>query len=87
MSRSSHPSSKFVAYPSRRDFVKNSSALVVGSAALAAGIDAAKAAHIAGDDEIKVALIGCGGRGTKAAVQALNTSGKVTLWAMADAFE
>ncbi|MGI9427555.1 MAG: Gfo/Idh/MocA family protein, partial [Bythopirellula sp.] len=30
---------------------------------------------------------GCGGRGTKAAVEALNTSGKVTLWAMADAFE
>lgn len=72
---------------SRRDFVKASSALVAGGAALATGIDIAKAAHVSGDDEIKVAVIGCGGRGTPAAVQALKTDGKVTLWAMADAFE
>ena len=44
--------------------------------------------HAAGTDEtIRVALIGCGGRGTGAAAQALNTAGPVTLWAMADAFE
>jgi myo-inositol 2-dehydrogenase / D-chiro-inositol 1-dehydrogenase len=43
-------------------------------------------AYAAGDDEIKIALIGCGGRGTGAAVQALSTQGRVTLWAMADAF-
>ncbi len=71
---------------SRREFVKTSSALVAGGA-LATGINIAKAAHVAGDDEIKVALIGCGGRGTQAAAQALKTQGKVTLWAMADAFE
>ncbi|MEM8945193.1 MAG: Gfo/Idh/MocA family oxidoreductase [Planctomycetota bacterium] len=71
----------------RRDFVKSSSALVVGGAALATGVNVARAAHIAGDDEIKVAVIGCGGRGTPAAVQALLTKGRVTLWAMADAFE
>ena len=46
----------------------------------------ARAAHPGGSDEIKVALIGCGGRGTGAAVQALATKGKVTLWAAADAF-
>jgi len=73
--------------PSRRDFVKTSSALMASGAAIATGVDIAKAAHISGDDEIKIALIGCGGRGTPAAAQALSTPGKVTLWAMADAFE
>ena len=37
-------------------------------------------------DELKIALIGCGGRGTGAAGQALNTEGPVKLVAMADAF-
>ncbi len=36
---------------------------------------------------LKIALVGCGGRGTGAAGQALATKGKVTLWAVADAFE
>jgi len=72
-------------FPSRREFVRKSSALAVGGASWLTALDVA-GAHVAGDDEIKVALIGCGGRGTGAAVQALNTEGKVTLWAMADAF-
>lgn len=38
------------------------------------------------DDVIKIALIGCGGRGTGAAVQALSTTQNVQLVAMADAF-
>ena len=38
------------------------------------------------DDTIKVALIGCGGRGTGAAMQALLTKQNVKLVAMADAF-
>ncbi len=38
-------------------------------------------------DVIKVALIGCGGRGTGAAVQALSTKQNVQLVAMADAFK
>jgi len=71
--------------PSRRDFVK-ASAVVVSSAALTSGVSLAHAAHFSGDEEIKVALIGCGGRGTGAAGQALRTEGKVKLWAMADAF-
>jgi len=79
--------SSSISQPSRREFVKKSSALMVGGAALATGINIAKAAHIAGDEEIKVAVIGCGGRGTAAAAQAISTQGKVTLWAMADAFE
>ncbi len=72
--------------PTRREFVKNSSRLVAGGAALVSGLDLARAAYVGGDDEIKVAVIGCGGRGTAAAAQALSTEGNVTLWAMADAF-
>ncbi len=40
----------------------------------------------AGDVELRVALVGCGGRGSGAAYQALSTAGKVRLVAMADAF-
>ena len=53
---------------------------------LGTGLNIARAANVAGSGEIKVALIGCGGRGNGAALQALETEGKVTLWAMADAF-
>lgn len=35
---------------------------------------------------IKIALVGCGSRGTGAAAQALGTRGPVKLWAMADLF-
>jgi predicted dehydrogenase len=70
--------------PGRRDFVKTST-LAVGGALLLPNFLAAKA-HIDGDDTIKVALVGCGGRGTGAALQALLTKQNVKLVAMADAF-
>ncbi len=54
---------------------------------MAGSLSIARSAHAGGDDTIKIALIGCGGRGTGAASQALSTSGKVKLIAMADAFE
>ena len=44
--------------------------------------------HAAADETIRVALVGCGGRGTGAAGQALSTkAGPVKLVAMADVFE
>lgn len=61
---------------SRRDFL-------VSSAAIAA----APSLFAAGDDLIKVGLIGCGGRGTGAAGEALQADKNVKLIAMADAFE
>jgi predicted dehydrogenase len=70
---------------SRRSFLKTSSALV-GGALAAANARIARSSHPGGSDEIKVALIGCGGRGAGAATQALSTKGRVTLWAAADAF-
>src|SRR6185369_8766259 len=43
--------------------------------------------HAGGTELLKVGLIGCGGRGTGAAGQALKADRNVKLWAMADAFE
>jgi predicted dehydrogenase len=40
-----------------------------------------------GDEPLRIALVGCGGRGTGAAAQALKTEGPTELVAMADAFE
>jgi predicted dehydrogenase len=42
--------------------------------------------HAAGSDVLRVGLVGCGGRGTGAATQALNADANVKLVAMADAF-
>jgi predicted dehydrogenase len=70
---------------SRRTFLKGSAGLVAG-AAVANGF-LSGAVHAAADDTIKVALIGCGGRGGGAAAQALSTKGSVKLVAVADAFE
>ena len=68
----------------RRSFVKNSSLLAGG---LLAAPLLSKANYFSGaDDTIKIALIGCGGRGTGAATQALSTKQNVKLVAMADAF-
>jgi predicted dehydrogenase len=70
---------------SRRDFVKQSTLLAGG---LLAAPLLSKANYFSGaEDTIKVALIGCGGRGTGAALQALLSKQNVKLVAMADAFK
>jgi predicted dehydrogenase len=69
---------------SRREFVKQTSLLAGG---LIAAPLISRANFFSGaDDTIKIALIGCGGRGTGAATQALLSKQKVKLVAMADAF-
>lgn len=68
----------------RRDFVKQGSML---AGAIAAAPIISRANFFSGsDDVIKVAVIGCGGRGTGAAVQALMSKQHVKIVAMADAF-
>ena len=62
----------------RRHFITTTGA-AVGALAIS------RFAHAAGSDELKIALIGCGGRGTGAAGQALNVPGN-KLVAMGDAF-
>ncbi|HEV3417824.1 MAG TPA: Gfo/Idh/MocA family oxidoreductase [Pirellulales bacterium] len=79
------PNSSPIVTPSRREFLKTSSVIAAGGA-LASTLGIARSAHAAGDDTIKIALVGCGGRGTGACEQALSTTGPVKLVAMADAF-
>jgi predicted dehydrogenase len=69
---------------SRRDFVKTSAA-VVGSL-MASQLPHTANAFYPSDDVINIGVIGCGGRGTGAAVQALSSGQNVRLIAMADAF-
>ncbi|MGN6385971.1 MAG: Gfo/Idh/MocA family protein [Verrucomicrobiota bacterium] len=68
---------------SRRNFLQTTS---FAAGALAAGLSIERTAHAAGDDLLKIALIGCGGRGSGAASQALSTKGNIKLVAMGDAF-
>jgi len=69
---------------SRREFLRTTGRLAAASAL--AGV-ALPHVHAAGSDLIQLALIGCGGRGTGAASNALSTtSGPTKLVAMADVF-
>ncbi len=68
----------------RREFLKSGAALVGGSLAMNIGLQSG--VHAAGSDVIKVGLVGCGGRGTGAASQALNADPNTVLVAMGDAF-
>jgi myo-inositol 2-dehydrogenase / D-chiro-inositol 1-dehydrogenase len=70
---------------SRREFLKTSTAAAVG-ATVAAHFTSLPRAYAAGSDEIRIGLIGCGGRGTGAVINALEAAPGVKLIAMADAF-
>ncbi|MCF7975600.1 MAG: Gfo/Idh/MocA family oxidoreductase [Phycisphaerae bacterium] len=67
----------------RRDFLKQTSG-TLAAAALTSTIGTR--AYAAEDNTLKIALIGCGGRGTGAAANALSTAGPTQLVAMADVF-
>jgi myo-inositol 2-dehydrogenase / D-chiro-inositol 1-dehydrogenase len=69
----------------RREFLKTSS-LFTGGALLSSLPFSSYGYQNSNDDVIKIALVGCGGRGTGAAAQALSTKQNVKLVAMADAF-
>lgn len=67
----------------RRDFVK-ATAIVAGGAVPLSVV--ATSAYGAGSDQLKAGLIGCGGRGTGAAVNILQASDQVRIVALADVF-
>ncbi len=70
---------------SRREFLQQTGGIAVASALAATAIPHV---HAAENNTIQVALIGCGGRGTGAAANALSTkNGPIKLVAMADIFE
>jgi len=71
--------------PSRRQVLKTTGQ-IAAAGALAAAI--VPNVHAAGNDLIQVALVGCGGRGTGAAMNAISTKpGPIKVVAMADAYE
>jgi myo-inositol 2-dehydrogenase/D-chiro-inositol 1-dehydrogenase len=67
---------------SRRGFLKASSAAVVGAATLAVP----RGVHAQGTDILTVGLVGCGGRGSGAALNAMRANQNNRLVAMADVF-
>ncbi|MFK5971797.1 MAG: Gfo/Idh/MocA family oxidoreductase [Flavobacteriaceae bacterium] len=70
---------------SRRTFCKNT-ALLSGAMILPT-LQMNAMVNVFNDKKLKIALVGCGGRGTGAAVQALKADNNIELVAMADAFE
>jgi len=70
---------------SRRQFLKTSSVLTAG-AALAGGLTISQSAHAQGSDQIKLALIGGGGRGTGAIRDRVQVGDNCKVVALADAF-
>lgn len=68
----------------RREFLKTSA--VVAGTAFVGALDPARFAHAAEDNTLKLGLIGCGGRGTGAAGDALKGDPGTKLWAAADIF-
>ncbi len=77
--------SELILPANRRDFLKTSS--IVAGSALAGMTATSRFAHAASSDEIKVALVGCGGRGSGAASDMLASSHPVKIFAMGDLFE
>jgi myo-inositol 2-dehydrogenase/D-chiro-inositol 1-dehydrogenase len=67
----------------RRDFLKLSAA----GAAAVGGLSPARSAHAAGKEVVKIGMIGCGGRCSGAASEALEVGPWVKLVAMYDVFE
>lgn len=70
--------------PSRRDFLRTG-ALTVGGA-FASNLALNSSLHAAGSDILKVGLVGCGGRGTGAAAQALKADPNTQLISFGDTF-
>ena len=67
----------------RRQFLKTGSSALAGATLLGA-LPLDRSVHAAGSDLLKIALVGCGGRGSGAADQAIKAAGNGKLVAMAD---
>src|ERR1041385_9056080 len=79
------PSASSENLSTRREFLKTSA--LVGSVLAAPAILPGKLLAKENSDTLRVGLIGCGGRGSGAASQALTADDNVVLTAMADVFE
>ncbi len=72
--------------PERRQFLQQGSAAALGAGMILPHAASALGARDGRLDTLRIGLIGCGGRGTGAASEALSTAGEVRLVGMADAF-
>ena len=72
---------------SRREFVKKSGTAILGSTLGFNILSARESKNYLNSDTLKVGLIGCGGRGSGAALQAVQSDPNVVLTAMADLFQ
>lgn len=77
-----HPTSTRQTSSSRRQFFKGAGT----SAAAIASVASLPAVHAQGQSEIRVGLVGCGGRGSGAAINAMKADPAVRITAMADLF-
>lgn len=82
----STPKNREKSSSTRRDFLKQSGGLLAAAAATGA-LGSRGYAYAGEDNTLKLALVGCGGRGTGAVSQAMSTQGPTKLVAMADFFE
>ena len=71
---------------SRRQFIKSAGIVAIGSTLPKSSLFSSNAAWTSNSDTLKIGLIGCGGRGTAAAGEAINADPNVIITAMADAF-
>jgi predicted dehydrogenase len=78
--------SSFPGASSRRQFLKTSSAAVIGGA-IVGNLKLDGTAFAANSDTLRVGLVGCGGRGSGAAVDALSADKNAILTAVGDALE
>ena len=71
--------------PSRREFISKTGKIVAGSALAGVALPSVYAGE---DNTIRIALVGCGGRGSGAVKNALSSdTGPTKLVAMADVYE
>ena len=75
---------KTKALASRRDFLKTTA---VAGAATVGGLSLARSAHAQGQQQIRIGMLGCGGRCSGAGAQALGLGKDVKLAGMCDVFE
>ena len=77
--------SNYLENKSRRSFIKKTS--MATGAIVASPLFVEAMSNVHAEKKLKVALVGCGGRGAGAAIQALRADENVKLVAMADAFK
>jgi predicted dehydrogenase len=69
--------------PTRREFIRTSTATVGAAAAFTIGASA----HAKSNEKLKVGLIGCGGRGSGAIIEAIQADPDSEIYALGDAFK